>query len=158
MRYAKLFEEAGLMERVLDRELWWPSGEGLLLAAASSRAMLHDQSGDLRRFCPYIPLVRCGGERAQASWSSPECEERGHGRCGRAGRKTPAVPSHGPADAEAAAELEATCFADASHTPWSPQLFMSELASDAAAPRSWWVAHDNGELVGIAGGMAIDTT
>lgn len=43
------------MERVLDRELWWPSGEGLLLAAASSRAMLHDQSGDLRRFCPYIP-------------------------------------------------------------------------------------------------------
>ena len=52
VRYAKLFEEAGLMERVLDRELWWPSGEGLLLAAASSRAMLHEQSGDPAQVLP----------------------------------------------------------------------------------------------------------
>ena len=158
VRYAKLFEEAGLMERVLDRELWWPSGEGLLLAAASSRAMLHDQSGDPAQVLPVYTRLSDAeeNERKRLGLAQSAKSEVTGVADELAGRHLQSRPM-GPADAEAAAELEATCFADASHTPWSPQLLMSELASDVAAPRSWWVAHDNGELVGIAGGMAIDT-
>lgn len=158
VRYAKLFEEAGLMERVLDRELWWPSGEGLLLAAVSSRAMLHDQSGDPAQVLPVYTRLSDAeeNERKRLGLAQSAKSEVTGVADELAGRHLQFRPM-GPADAEAAAELEATCFADASHTPWSPQQFMSELASDAAAPRSWWVAHDNGELVGIAGGMAIDT-
>ena len=59
------------------------------------------------------------------------------------------------ADAEAASALEASCFAGAAHTPWTPTQFLSELGEGATVPRSWWVAHDNGELVGLAGGMVI---
>ena len=36
VRHGALFEGAGLMARALDRELWWPTGEGLLLAWAAS--------------------------------------------------------------------------------------------------------------------------
>ncbi len=39
VRHGGLFEGAGLMGRALDRELWWPSGEGLLLAAASPEGL-----------------------------------------------------------------------------------------------------------------------
>lgn len=62
----------------------------------------------------------------------------------------------GAADAEAAASFEARCYAGAAHTPWTAAQFLDELREDAAVPRSWWVAHDNGELVGLAGGMAVE--
>ena len=62
----------------------------------------------------------------------------------------------GAADAEAASALEATCFAGTGHAAWSPAQFLSELGDEAAVPRSWWVAHDDGELVGIAGGMVVE--
>ena len=29
-------------------------------------------------------------------------------------------------------------------------MFLSELGEDVAAPRSWWVAHDDGKLLGLA--------
>ena len=62
----------------------------------------------------------------------------------------------GLSDAEAAAALEAACFAGAAHTPWTAAQFLEELSPAAAVPRSWWVAHDDGELIGIAGGMIVD--
>lgn len=62
----------------------------------------------------------------------------------------------GAADAEGAAALDASCFAGASHEAWSAKLFLDELAQDLPAPRSWWVAHDNGHIIGVAGGMVVD--
>lgn len=157
VRYAKQFEEAGLMSRALDRELWWPSGEGLLLAAASAENPCRDDSGDPALVLPIYTRLSDAEENERKRLGlvqSAQSEVTGVAD-ELAGRHLQFRPM-GPADAEAAAELEATCFADASHTPWTPQQFMSELSPEAAAPRSWWVAHDNGELVGIAGGMAID--
>ena len=61
------------------------------------------------------------------------------------------------ADAEALAALEAESFEGAGHAPWNASMFLSELDPNAAAARSWWVAHDNGELLGFAGGMVVDT-
>lgn len=157
VRYAKQFEEAGLMGRALDRELWWPTGEGLLLAAASTKDLFQVEGGDPALVLPIYTRLsdaeenerkRLGLEQSARSEVTGVADEL-------AGRHLQFRPM-GPADAEAAAALEVACFADASHTPWTPQQFMSELSLDAVAPRSWWVAHDNGELVGIAGGMAVD--
>lgn len=157
VRYAKLFEGAGLMAHALHRELWWPTGEGLLLAAASSEGLCRAGNGDPALVLPVYTRLsdaeenerkRLGLERSAQSEVTGVADEL-------AGRHLQFRPM-GPADAEAAAALEVACFAGMSHTPWSAQQFMSELSADAATPRSWWVAHDNGELVGIAGGMAID--
>ena len=60
------------------------------------------------------------------------------------------------ADAEAASILEGRCFAGSHHSAWTPAQFLSEFGTEAAVPRSWWVAHDDGELVGIAGGMVVE--
>ena len=38
---------------------------------------------------------------------------------------------------------------DAGHVP-------VRAGRDVAAPRSWWVAHDDGRLLGLAGGMVVD--
>ena len=62
----------------------------------------------------------------------------------------------GAADAEGASALEAACFEGAGHEAWTPGMFLSELGEDVAAPRSWWVAHDDGKLLGLAGGMVVD--
>ena len=62
----------------------------------------------------------------------------------------------GAADAEGASALEAACFEGAGHEAWTPGMFLSELGEDVAAPRSWWVAHDDGQLLGLAGGMVVD--
>ena len=62
----------------------------------------------------------------------------------------------GAADAEGASALEAACFEGAGHKAWTPGMFLSELGEDVAAPRSWWVAHDDGKLLGLAGGMVVD--
>ena len=62
----------------------------------------------------------------------------------------------GAADAEGASALETACFEGAGHEAWTPGMFLSELGEDVAAPRSWWVAHDDGCLLGLAGGMVVD--
>ena len=47
--------------------------------------------------------------------------------------------------------LERSCFADAAHAPWSAAQFLEELSPSVAVPRSWWVAHDDGELRRLCG-------
>ena len=155
-RYGKLFDEAGLVRRV-DEALWHPTGEGLLLAAASPERYGEDESGDPALVLPIYTRLsdaeenerrRLGLQQSPASEITGVAEEL-------SGRHLQLRPM-GPADAEAAAALEARCFEGTGHTAWSPEQFLSEFGEDAAVPRSWWVAHDNGELVGLAGGMMVE--
>ncbi|MGI6754765.1 MAG: tRNA (adenosine(37)-N6)-threonylcarbamoyltransferase complex transferase subunit TsaD [Atopobiaceae bacterium] len=53
-------------------------------------------------------------------------------------------------DVPQVAALEQEVFADAAHTPWTAQMFEDELG---LPQRSWWVAHDQGTIVGFAGGQ-----
>ena len=158
VRYGKQFDEAGLMARALDRGLWWPSGEGLALAYAQD----HD-----------VATVMAGGDPALVLpiyTRLSDAEENERKRLGLAesahvdttgvadelaGRHLQLRPM-GAADAEAASALEQACFEGAGHEPWTPSMFLDELGESVAAPRSWWVAHDDGKLIGIAGGMVID--
>ena len=157
VRYAAKFDEAGLMCRALDRELWWPSGEGILLAAAAEAQRIACDSGDPALVLPIYTRLSDAeeNERKRLGLSQSTQSEMTGVADELAGRHLQFRPM-GAADAEAAAALDAACFERASHAPWSEQLFLSELSEDVAAPRSWWVAHDNGEIVGVAGGMMVD--
>lgn len=157
VRYGKSFEEAGLMERALERSLWWPSGESLLLAAASPESCASMGSGDPALVLPVYTRLSDAEEderrRLGLSESANTCVTGVADEL--AGRHLQMRPM-AAADAEAMAQLEALTFADMGHEPWSAEAFLAELAPDAPAPRSWWVAHDNGKLIGFAGGMVVD--
>ena len=157
VRHGKLFEQAGLMDRALDRELWRPSGEGLLLAAADAAWRRSLGDGDPALVLPIYTRLsdaeenerkRLGLEENVRDALTGVAEEL-------AGRHLQLRPM-GKADAEAASALEEACFSGSGHRAWTPTMFLSELDGSAAAPRSWWVAHDDGELIGIAGGMVVD--
>ena len=159
VRYGKLFEGAGLMVHALDRELWWPTGEGLLLAAASPEgyAALAEAGGDPARVLPVYTRLSDAEENERKRLGLAESANTSVTGVADelAGRHLQFRPM-GAADAEGAAALEAASFAGAGHEAWTAGMFLSELSSDVAAPRSWWVAHDNGELIGFAGGMVVD--
>ena len=155
VRHGALFDGAGLTSK-LDRELWWPSSEGLLLAA-SAAGMSALGSGDPAAVLPVYTRLsdaeenerkRLGLEQSAASATTGVAEEL-------AGLHLQLRPM-GAADAEAAAALDAACFEGAAHEPWTAGMFLSELGPDVAAARSWWVAHDNGQLIGLAGGMVVE--
>ena len=172
-RYGSRFNEAGLTNRI-DESLWHPTGEGLLLAwqavemgavagagavAAAGPAALHGArtSCDPALVLPIYTRLSDAEENERKRLGlvqSAQSEVTGVAD-ELAGRHLQFRPM-GAADAEAASVLEASCFAGAAHTPWTPTQFLSELGEGATVPRSWWVAHDNGELVGLAGGMVIE--
>lgn len=184
-RYGSRFNEAGLTNRI-DESLWHPTGEGLLLAwravemgavagpeavaavdavasagavAAADPAAVHGArtSCDPALVLPIYTRLSDAEENERKRLGlvqSAQSEVTGVAD-ELAGRHLQFRPM-GAADAEAASALEASCFAGAAHTPWTPTQFLSELGEDATVPRSWWVAHDNGELVGLAGGMVIE--
>ena len=157
VRYGKLFEEAGLMGRALPRELWWPTGEGLLLAAASPEGLAAAGTTDPALVLPVYTRLSDAEENERKRLGLAESVNAAVTGVADelAGRHLQVRPM-AAADAEAMAALERDCFADAAHEPWSASMFLEELDPNAPAARSWWVAHDNGELIGFAGGMVVD--
>lgn len=157
VRYGKLFEEAGLMGRALPRELWWPTGEGLLLAAASPEGLAAAGATDPALVLPVYTRLSDAEENERKRLGLAESVNAAVTGVADelAGRHLQVRPM-AAADAEAMAALERDCFAGAAHEPWSASMFLEELDPNAPAARSWWVAHDNGELIGFAGGMVVD--
>lgn len=157
VRYGKLFEEAGLMGRALPRELWWPTGEGLLLAAASPEGLVAAGATDPALVLPVYTRLSDAEENERKRLGLAESVNAAVTGVADelAGRHLQVRPM-AAADAEAMAALERDCFAGAAHEPWSASMFLEELDPNAPAARSWWVAHDNGELIGFAGGMVVD--
>ena len=149
VRYGKLLDEAETA-RCIERDLWWPSGEGLLRAGAAG-------DGDPALVLPIYTRLSDAEENERKRLGMAECASAAQTGVADelAGRHLQMRPM-GAADAEAASALDAACFAGEHHEAWSPKLFLDELAPDAPAPRSWWVAHDDGELLGIAGGMVVE--
>ena len=148
-RYGKLLDQEEV-SRCIDRDLWWPTGEGLLLAGAEG-------DGDPARILPIYTRLSDAEENERKRLGLAESDNAAVTGVADelAGRHLQYRPM-GPADAEGAAVLESACFAGAGHEAWTPSMFLSEFGEDVAAPRSWWVAHDNGELLGIAGGMVVE--
>lgn len=149
VRYSKLLAEDE-RARCLDRDLWWPTGGSLLMAGATG-------NGDPANMLPIYTRLSDAeeNERKRLGLHQSEHSELTGVADELAGRHLQTRPM-GAADAEGAAELEQRCFAGAHHEAWSANMFLSEVGEDVSAPRSWWVAHDNGKLLGFAGGMVVD--
>lgn len=149
VRYSKLLAEDE-RARCLDRDLWWPTGESLLMAGTTG-------NGDPASMLPIYTRLSDAeeNERKRLGLHQSEHSELTGVADELAGRHLQTRPM-GAADAEGAAELEQRCFAGAHHGAWSANMFLSEVGEDVSAPRSWWVAHDNGKLLGFAGGMVVD--
>ena len=148
-KYRQRFEAAGF-SAYADEALWCPTGEGLLLAAASGETARSLGDGDPALVLPVYTRLS-------------DAEENERRRLGMAEPASVAVT--GTADALAdmhlqlrpmsvndlpqVAGLEARAFAGAAHTPWTEQMFYEDLNQPG---RTWWVAHDMGTIVGFAGG------
>ncbi len=157
VRYGKLFDEAGLMARALDRELWWPTGEGLLLAAASPEHYNAMGSGDPALVLPVYTRLSDAEENERKRLGLAESANTTvTGVADELADRHLQFRPMGVADAEPMAALEARIFEGAGHEAWSASLFLAELDPNASAARSWWVAHNNGELIGYVGGMVVD--
>lgn len=147
-KYRAAFEEAGFSQ-VLSEELWTPSGEGLVRSFFSPAHVKATGDGDPALVLPIYTRLSDAEEteRARLGLATPAAAKVTGVAEALAGRHLQLRPMS-LNDAEAAAKLEAAAFAGAAHTSWSAAQFEEEVA---APGRSWWVAHDAGELVGFAG-------
>ena len=163
-KYRAQFEAAGL-SRIADEDTWHPTGEGLLRAFAAE--MIHlgtgtngiidggsaspDQSGDPALVLPvYTRLSDAEENEAKrlgleepASVAVTGCDDA------LADRHLQLRPMS-VNDVAAVAALEREVFAPSHHTPWSERAFSDDFAEPG---HIWWVAHDEGELIGYAGGV-----
>jgi N6-L-threonylcarbamoyladenine synthase len=152
VKYRDRFEAAGF-SRFVDEGCWYPSGEGLLRAAASPSRYVADESGDPALVLPvYTRLsdaeeneARRLGLSRPATVATTGCDDA------LADRHLQLRPMS-INDVAAVAALEGRIFSDTCHDAWSEALFSAELGQQG---RSWWVAHDMGTVVGFAGGMVL---
>ncbi len=172
VKYRALYEEAGF-GRFVPEDMWHPTGEGLLRAAAA-RQLLRSRGA--------LQLPRCGDtwEDGGAEGSGDpalvlpvytrlsDAEENERVRLGMAEPATVRTTGvddalgdihvqlrpMGVNDCAAVAALEARAFPpELGHACWTADMF----ADDAALPgRTWWVAHDQGTIVAFAGGAVVD--
>ena len=142
VRYGKLLGEDEAA-RCVERGLWWPSGEGsacsrtLRVTATRPASYRSIRAFLMPRKTSASVLVYAESAQSEITGVADEL----------AGRHLQFRPM-GAADAEGASALEAACFEGAGHEAWTPGMFLSELGEDVAVPRSWWVAHDDGQAAG----------
>ncbi|WP_308002521.1 tRNA (adenosine(37)-N6)-threonylcarbamoyltransferase complex transferase subunit TsaD [uncultured Parolsenella sp.] len=158
-KYRVQFEAAGF-SRFADEDAWNPTGEGLLRALAAERVAAHVGSGD-------ATAPAQSGDPALVLPVYTRLSDAEENEAKRLGLKEPAtVATTGCDDAladrhlqlrpmnvndvAAVAALEGEVFAPSNHTPWSARLFSDDLAEPG---HIWWVAHDEGQIVGYAGAV-----
>ncbi len=149
LKYRARFEEAGF-SAFAPEEAWYPTGEGLLRAAAEARA-LDLQPGDPALVLPIYTRLSDAeeAERTRLGLKTPPTAELTGVDDALAGAHTQLRPMT-VNDTAAVAELEAAAYEGTAHTPWTERMFYEELTQPG---RSWWLAHDQGRVIGFAGGV-----
>ena len=149
IKYRERFEAGGFL-RLCDEALWFPTGESLLYGFVGGAP------GTTRGLDPALVLP--------VYTRLSDAEENERKRLGLG--ESPHVEVTGVADELAdlhlqlrpmsvndvgqVVRLEQEAFAGDVHDPWSYALFEEEFAQPG---RTWWVAHDQGDIIGFAGGM-----
>lgn len=158
-KYRAQYEAAGF-EKFMPEEAWYPTGSGLLFAFCNATS----EEAIARAGKPYDDPALILPVYTRLS----DAEENEAKRLGLGEPATVAVTGCDDEladrhlqlrpmnvnDIARVAALEQVVFEGSNHEPWSEQVF----ADDFAAPgHIWWVAHDEGQIVGYAGGvMAAD--
>lgn len=152
LKYRARFEAAGLA-RFAPEEAWYPTGEGLLRSAAEVASMPQGspQKGDPALVLPLYTRLSDAeeAERTRLGLKQPLSVELTGVDDALAGIHLQLRPMT-LNDASAVAALEERVYEGSAHTPWTARLFEEELSQPG---RSWWVAHDQGTIVGFAGGV-----
>ena len=148
-KYLDAYGEAGF-EKVLDEALWHPTGEGLALAAFAPWTYDPKDAGDPALLLPIYTRLSDAEENELKCLGLPEPQSATTtGVFDAMADRHLQVRPMGLADLSQVELLENGVYAGSEHTPWSSDLFAEELA-DPTHP--WWVAHDQGRVVGFAGG------
>ncbi|MFC2706543.1 MAG: tRNA (adenosine(37)-N6)-threonylcarbamoyltransferase complex dimerization subunit type 1 TsaB, partial [Olsenella profusa] len=149
-RYRTRFEGAGLTD-VLEEGLWYPTGEGLVRAAVAPDFVPALGDGDPALVLPIYTRLSDAeeNERTRLGLEEPVSVETTGVADLLADRHLQLCPML-PADLDAVAALDGAAFEGAAHTPWTCAQFAQELSQPQ---RSWWVAHDQGTIIGYAGGQ-----
>ena len=149
-KYRGLFEAAGF-SRFAPEEAWHPTGEGLLRSAAMPERMDDRDNGDPALVLPIYTRLSDAeeNERRRLGLAQPTSATTTGVYEGLSGIHTQLRPMS-VNDIEQVTSLEADAFAGDVHNAWTKQMFYEELS---APGRTWWVAHDQGSIVGFAGGI-----
>ncbi|WP_303132943.1 tRNA (adenosine(37)-N6)-threonylcarbamoyltransferase complex transferase subunit TsaD [Olsenella phocaeensis] len=147
-KYRARFEAAGLA-RVADEALWHPSASGLLRSFLSPDWVPAVGDGDPALVLPVYTRLSDAeeNERKRLGLAAPASVRVTGTADALAGRHLQLRPMS-VNDLDAVAALEDAAYEGSDHSAWTRQMFYEELF---APQRSWWVAHDQGELVGFAG-------
>ncbi len=158
VKYRERFEAAGFSADCTASEgAWWPTGEGLLRAAAGAdvfhAAPAGGTLGDPALVLPIYTRLSDAEEteRTRLGLKKPATVELTGCDDALAGIHSQLRPMT-VNDVHAVAELEAEVFADANHEPWSEQVFYEDVTT---RNHVWWVAHDRGQVIGYAGGTVV---
>ena len=182
-KYRALYEEAGFTQ-FAPEEAWYPTGEGLLRASAASQVPPFPNAGSgsqgargrsvldvresLRNAASQVP--QHSGDPAlvlPVYTRLSDAEENERIRLGRPEPQTVRLTGVDDAlgdvhlqlrpmnvnDVAAVAALEAAVFSEAHHEPWTEQVFYDDFTTPG---HIWWVAHDQGNIVGYAGGAFVE--
>ena len=151
-KYRARFEAAGWAS-FSPEEAWYPTGEGLLRAAVEAGVFdgPEAQSGDPALVLPIYTRLSDAeeAERTRLGLKKPASVELTGVDDALAGIHLQLRPMT-VNDTAAVAALEAAAYEGAAHTPWTEKMFYEELSQPG---RSWWVAHDQGTVIGFAGGV-----
>lgn len=148
-KYRAKFEEAGLTS-IADESLWHPTGRGLALASFAPEWAPATGDGDPALVLPVYTRLSDAEEteRKRLGLKQPVGVKLTGVDDALAGRHLQLRPMT-INDVDGVVELESRAFMGAHHTPWTARQFAEELQ---LSQRSWWVAHDQGKVVGYAGG------
>ncbi|MCI1666256.1 MAG: tRNA (adenosine(37)-N6)-threonylcarbamoyltransferase complex transferase subunit TsaD [Atopobiaceae bacterium] len=149
-KYRDRFEAAGMM-RMVDESSWFPTGEGLLRAAASPSRYSADETGDPALVLPVYTRLSDAeeNEAKRLGLSRPDTVATTGCDDALADRHLQLRPMS-VNDVAAVADLEREVFLPSGHEPWSEALFSDEVSNPQ---HPWWVAHDEGHVIGYAGGQ-----
>ena len=156
-KYRSRFEEAGFT-RILDEELWYPTGEGLLLTAQNDDVLDASSAkagtGDPGLVLPIYTRLSDAEENERTRLGRPEDPQH----TAATGVSDELADIHlqlrpmSINDCSAVAALEQRVFSQTHHEPWSEQVFLDEFS---LPERIWWVAHDAGEICAYVGGVLL---
>ena len=151
-KYHARFEAAGFRS-FSPEEAWYPTGEGLLRAAVEAGVFdgASAQPGDPALVLPIYTRLSDAeeAERTRLGLKKPATVELTGVDDALAGIHLQLRPMT-LNDTAAVAALEAAAYEASAHTPWTERMFYEELSQPG---RSWWVAHDQGTVIGFAGGV-----
>lgn len=148
-RHADRFAEAGL-SRLLDEAAWVPSGEGLLRALAHGTDGTAGGTGDPALVLPTYTRLSDAEENERRRLGMPQpASVAVTGTADLLADRHLQLRPMSVNDLDQVAALEARVWEAGPHAAWSERAFLDDVSLPG---HCWWVAHDEGRVVGFAGG------